>query len=147
MSGATVTCPNCGTRNRIAADREGVPRCANCHERLPWIVEADAASFDAELEASVPVVVDLWAPWCGPCRWITPVLEDFARSHAGQVKLVKLEIDTAPQIAARYEVRGIPLLLVLVNGQEVDRLAGAPPKPDLEAWLQRQLGARAEAGA
>jgi thioredoxin 2 len=147
VKGPIVTCPNCGTRNRLATGREGLPRCAKCHELLPWIVDADAAGFDAELQAPVPVVVDLWAPWCGPCRWIAPIVEEFARSHAGRVKVVKLDIDTAPEIANRYEVRGIPLLLVIRDGREVDRLAGAPPKQQLQAWLERAVDTRTEASA
>ena len=110
-------------------------------------MESDAATFDAELRASLPVIVDFWAPWCGPCKWIAPVVEEFARAHAGEVKLVKLDIDTAPDIAERYSVRGIPLLLVMRDGEEVDRITGAHPKPQLQAWLERQLGARAEASA
>ena len=142
-----VPCPNCGKRNRLAAGREGIPRCANCHAAVPWILDADAAGFEAELRASVPVIVDFWAPWCGPCKWIAPLVEEFARSHAGAVKLVKLDIDTAPEIAARYDVRGIPLLLVVRDGEEVDRLAGAHPKQELEAWLDRQLAASTGANA
>ena len=144
---ATIVCPNCGKRNRLAPEREGVPRCGNCQALLPWIVEADATSFDAELQASVPVIVDFWAPWCGPCKWIAPAVEEFARTHAGRVKLVKLNIDEAQDVAARWSVRGIPLLVALRDGRELDRIAGAHPKAALDAWLERQLSATSEAGS
>ena len=68
MAASIVTCPNCGKRNRVAPQADGVPRCANCHQLLPWVVEADPAAFDAEVTASVPVLVDLWAAWCMPCK-------------------------------------------------------------------------------
>jgi thioredoxin 2 len=143
MANPIVTCPNCGKRNRVAAAAEGVPRCANCHNLLPWLVHADAQSFDAELSASVPVLVDFWAPWCGPCKWVEPALEELAQTHAGKVKVVKLDIDQAPEIAGRYGVQSIPALLLLRDGEEVDRLVGAPPKAQLQTWLEGQLEAPA----
>jgi len=143
MAATIITCPNCGKRNRIQPASEGVPRCGSCHRLLPWLVDASEESFDAELSASVPVVVDFWAPWCGPCKWIAPAVEELGRTHAGRVKVVRLNIDDAPGIADRHNVRGIPTLLVMQNGQEVDRLTGAARKPDLMAWLERHLGAPA----
>jgi thioredoxin 2 len=141
-----IACPNCGTKNRLAPRAEGVPRCAKCHHLLPWVVDADTASFDQEIRASVPVVVDFWAAWCGPCRMITPVLESLGREEAGRIKIVKLNVDEEPQIAARFEVQGIPLLVLFKDGREVDRQVGAAPPPQLRAWLAPHLaGAPAEA--
>jgi thioredoxin 2 len=134
-----VRCPNCGKRNRVPSSASGTPRCANCHHALPWIVEADAATFDEEIKASVPVLVDFWAPWCGPCRMVSPVVERVAHDLAGHLKAVKLNIDGAPDIAARYSVQGIPLLILIRDGQEVDRLVGAAPEAQLRQWLDPHL--------
>ena len=130
-----VACPNCGAKNRVTATPSGTPRCAKCKTMLPWLVEADAGDFDAEATASVPVVVDLWAPWCGPCRMIAPVLEELAARHAGQLKVVKVNVDEEPELGARFDARSIPLLVVLRDGREVDRIVGALPRPALEARL------------
>jgi thioredoxin 2 len=139
MPASIVTCPNCGRKNRLRPSSEGVPRCSVCHATLPWVVDADRETFDAELAASVPVVIDFWAPWCGPCRMVTPALESVARAHAGRLKVVKLNVDDEPEIGARYQVQGIPLLVLVRDGQEVDRLVGAAPERDIEAWLRRHV--------
>jgi thioredoxin 2 len=132
---AILACPSCGTRNRVGAIERGAPRCARCKTMLPWLVEADTASFDAEASSSLPVVVDLWAPWCGPCRMIAPVLQDLAARHAGRIKVVKVNVDDEPGLGARFEARSIPLLVILREGREVDRIVGALPRPALEARL------------
>jgi thioredoxin 2 len=106
---------------------------------LPWLVEADTASFDAEATASVPVVVDLWAPWCGPCRMIAPVLGDLAEHHAGRLKVIKVNVDEQPALATRFAAHSIPLLVVLRDGHEVDRIVGALPRPALETRLSPHL--------
>jgi thioredoxin 2 len=102
---------------------------------LPWIVDASEESFDSELDSSVPVLVDFWAPWCGPCRAVSPLVERLAREHAGKLKVVKLNVDEAPGLSQRYGIRGIPLLTLFDHGQEVDRLTGAAPYAQLATWL------------
>ena len=107
---------------------------------LPWVVDADGEQFPAEATASVPVVVDLWAPWCGPCRMIAPVLADLATRHAGRLKVIKVNVDEEPALAARFDARSIPLLVVLEDGREIDRIVGAVPRAALEARLTPLLG-------
>ena len=141
MAATIVTCPNCGKKNRLRPQAEGVPRCAVCHTLLPWIVDADKDSFDEEIRASVPVLVDFWAPWCAPCRMVSPIVEKLGRTHAGRLKVVKLDIDGAPEIAARHGVQGIPLLVLFEGGQEVDRLVGAAPEGQLRRWVEPRLPA------
>jgi thioredoxin 2 len=130
-----IACPACGARNRVGAIARGTPACARCHERLPWLVDASEDTFAAETQASVPVVVDLWAAWCGPCRAIAPVLERLAEGHAGRLKVVRVDVDANPALAARFDARSIPLLVVLRDGREVDRIVGALPPAALERRL------------
>ena len=137
--GTITACPNCGTKNRIRQTSAGVPRCSVCHTNLPWIVEATADSFDEEIRSSVPVLVDFWAPWCGPCRMISPLVEKMGRDHSGHLKVVKLNVDEAQPIAARYGVQGIPLLVLFEDGEEADRMVGAVPESQLRGWLEPHL--------
>jgi thioredoxin 2 len=143
MTASIVTCPNCGRRNRVAASGDGIPRCAVCHHALPWTVSADAGSFDEVVAAVVPVIVDFWAEWCGPCKWVEPALEALATARAGSLKVVKVDVEAAPEVAERYDVRGIPALVLIRDGREVDRLVGAASKPQLDAWLEGHVDAQA----
>jgi thioredoxin 2 len=139
-----ITCLNCGTKNRVRPRAEGIPRCSVCHAPLPSIVETAAGGFDEEIVASVPVLVDFWAPWCGPCRMVSPLVEQMGREYAGRLKIVKLNIDDAPAIAARFGGQGSPLLLVIKDGREADRLVGAAPRAQLREMIERHVTAVAE---
>jgi thioredoxin 2 len=135
-----VVCSKCGKKNREPAAASGLPRCGNCHSPLPWIAGADDDTYASVVEgASLPVLVDLWAPWCGPCRMVSPALEALARSHAGRVKLVKVNVDASPQTARRFGVQGIPTLLVLHHGEVISRQTGAAPEHVLRPWLDDAL--------
>ncbi len=118
---------------------KGALRCGNCKQALPWIVDADAGDFDAAIDSSQLVLIDFWAEWCGPCRMVSPIVEKLAGDYGGRVKVVKLDTDASPQIAARYSVQGIPLLVLVRGGEEVDRLVGAVPEPQLRQWLESHL--------
>jgi thioredoxin 2 len=138
---AIIVCPTCGARNRVSAIAKGAPRCPRCKSALPWVIDADASSFAEETTASVPVLVDFWAAWCGPCRMVSPVLEEIARRHAGGLKVVKVDVDANPQLGARFGAQSIPLIVVLRDGQEVDRVVGAMSRAALEQRLAPQLAA------
>jgi thioredoxin 2 len=135
-----VVCSNCGTKNRVPAAASGVPRCGKCKNALPWIADADDTTYeDVVVKSALPVLVDLWAPWCGPCRMVSPALENLAREFAGKVKLVKINVDQSPQTAGRFQVQGIPTLLLLHRGDTMDTQIGAAPEGALRQWLERAL--------
>ncbi|MFF7851158.1 thioredoxin [Streptomyces sp. NPDC007910] len=139
----TVTCPNCGRGNRIPVAAEGRPRCGHCKQALPWLVDAGDDDFAEVVErASVPVVVDLWATWCGPCRMVSPALEQVARDLAGRIKLVKVDVDRNPQLSRRFEVQAVPTLLVLDKGETIARQAGAAPAHVLRSWVEQAVAGR-----
>ncbi len=138
----TVACANCGRTNRVPAAAEGSPRCGNCRAPLPWIAEAGDADFrEVAEQASLPVLVDLWATWCGPCRMVSPALEQVAEDLAGRIKLVKVDIDKSPALAQRFEVQAVPTLLVLDHGRQVARQTGAAPAYALRQWVDESLSA------
>jgi thioredoxin 2 len=114
---------------------------------LPWIADSDDHTFaDVVEHAPLPVLLDLWASWCGPCRTVSPVLEQLARTFAGRIKLVKVNVDAAPQTAQRFAVQAVPTLLVLSHGQVVARQAGAASASALQQWLEAALSTTTSAG-
>ncbi len=105
-------------------------------------------TFEAEvLKASEPVVVDFWAEWCGPCRMIAPALEEISNELAGKVKIVKVNVDENPRIAAQYGIRGIPTLLLFKGGQPVAQKVGAAPRSQIQQWLESNLDSSATSAA
>lgn len=141
MAADVITCRECGTRNRVPAVAAGKPACSQCKTPLTWIAAADDTNFDQVADSSkVAVLVDLWAPWCGPCRQVTPVLEQIAADQAGKLKLVKVNVDNAPGISAKFDARSIPTLVLLRGGKQVGRQIGALPAAALKRWVASQIG-------
>ena len=134
-----LKCANCGAANRIAPSPRGAPHCGTCGKPLPWLVNADESTFQVEVRAAPTVVVDLWAPWCGPCRFVGPILEELSREYAGRLKVVKVNVDENQGLALKYDARSIPTMLVMRDGEVVDRIVGALPKDALVARLTPQL--------
>jgi thioredoxin 2 len=133
-------CPHCGKKNRVPAAASGIPRCGNCHQPLPWITDATDDTFAEVVEQStIPVVVDLWATWCAPCRMVSPALERVATELAGRIKLVKVDIDAAPKLSERFAVQAVPTLMVVKGGHVVARQAGAAPAAVLRTWVEDSL--------
>jgi thioredoxin 2 len=111
---------------------------------LGWLVEADDVSFATVTAGTLPVLVDLWAPWCGPCRAVGPIIEHLARTLAGRLKVVKVNVDHAPEVARQLRIRGgVPTMLILHSGHEVARQVGALPDAPLTRWVEDHLDAKA----
>jgi thioredoxin 2 len=140
MSHVTTSCPFCDTLNRVDLARlDDGPRCAGCGRPLlldrPQAIPGEA--LDRMIaDAEVPLLVDFYADWCGPCRMMAPVLDEFARDRAGEVLVGKLDTDRHPHAAARFGVRGIPTLIAFAGGREVARQVGAVPRSGLDTLLQ-----------
>ena len=127
MASDVVTCPSCSAKNRVPRSASGKPTCAKCRVDLPWLVDADDTEFDASIDTTRLVLVDLWAPWCGPCRMVAPILEKLARDFAGSLKVVKVNVDESPRTSQRFAASSIPMLVFLRDGDVVDRVVGAQP--------------------
>ncbi len=142
-----IRCSQCGASNRVPQDKlaQGLtPKCGQCKAPLAAAagpLTVTDATFAAEVEGSpLPVLVDAWAPWCGPCRIVGPIIDELATELAGKVRVAKLNVDDNPGTAARFDVRSIPTLLVIMNGREVDRIVGALPKAAIRQRLEHALG-------
>lgn len=138
---AVVTCEKCGARNRVVVGRQGA-RCGNCGAALQAIattpVELTDANFRSTvLEADLPVLVDLWAPWCGPCRMLAPTIEAVARRYAGKLLVGKLNTEDHQRTAASMQVTGIPTLVLFKEGRPIARQTGLMSPPQLDAWLRQ----------
>ena len=141
-----MRCSECGAANRVPQEKiaRGLqPKCGRCKSPLraqsaPMTVTD--GTFASEVERSaLPVLVDAWAAWCGPCRMIAPVIDELATELAGRVKVAKLNVDENPAIASRFALRSIPTLLVMKGGREVDRLIGVQPKQEILRRLERAM--------
>lgn len=138
-----IRCPACNTKNRIPQNRiHDRPVCGKCSTPLPVMMHNDRpvditdGTFKNEvLASSTPVIVDCWAPWCGPCRMVAPILDELASEYAGRIKIAKLNVDENPLTASQFDTRSIPTILFFKNGTLVNRLVGALPKSAIEQQL------------
>lgn len=133
-----IRCTNCGANNRVPPEKPQsgiVPVCGRCKKPLsmrPQALVVTDATFGDEVERSpLPVLVDMWAPWCGPCRAVTPIVDDMAAEFAGRLRVAKLNVDENPATSNRFRIQSIPALLVFRDGREVDRIIGAQPKAEI----------------
>lgn len=139
----SIKCAKCGSINRVSKQKMAqglIPVCGNCKERLrmeskkPVIVTDE--TFEDEVEkSSIPVLLDCWAPWCGPCKMIAPTIEKLAEELSGKIKVAKLDVDENPKTAMKLEIMSIPTLLIYKEGKIVDKLVGAQPKSEIEKRL------------
>lgn len=144
-----IRCPSCGATNRVSQEAKEkiagglAPVCGRCKAPLSadnQPVTVTDATFATDVERSpVPVVLDVWAAWCGPCRMIAPVLDQLASEMAGRVRVAKLNADENRETAARFNVRSLPTLLVLKGGREVDRIVGAQPRSEIVRRIERVI--------
>ncbi len=141
-----IRCPVCGAKNRVPLSKieQGLdPVCGRCKTPLPLnkpFTVTDATFADEVENSALPVLVDMWAEWCGPCRFLTPVIDQLATEMAGRLRVAKLNIDENPAIASRFNIRSIPALLVFKGGREVDRMIGVQPKSEIARRLQKLIG-------
>jgi thioredoxin 2 len=142
-----IRCAHCGTMNRVAAEKRRLGKaavCGKCKSVLqsagddPLIV-TDGSFAEVVERSPLPVLLDMWAPWCGPCRMVGPVVDELARELSGRVRVGKMNVDENPQISARFGIQSIPALLIFHGGLEVGRMVGAQPKAEILRHLERLL--------
>jgi thioredoxin 2 len=152
-SGVVESCPKCNQKNRIPFDKLGeAAQCGNCHSEIPAVsapidVESEAA-FDKLIRgASLPVIVDYWAPWCPPCRAVAPEFEKVAKSSTGRYVVAKVDTQSLPMLGARFRIQSIPAMIVFDHGKEVARTVGARPAAAIDAFVSEAIGSPAGARA
>ncbi len=144
-SNAIITCPSCRTKNRVPIERMSQrPRCGRCKAPLlsgtSGPVTITDANFQLQVLSSVlPVLVDCWAPWCGPCHIVGPIIDALAKEFEGKVLVGKLNVDENPRVANMFNIQSIPTILIFKDGRQVDRLVGAVPKEEILARLKPYL--------
>lgn len=146
--GIVIVCPHCGQKNRLTFDRLGSPfRCGKCKQEIsgtaaPLEIQT-TADFDRLIaESAIPIVVDYWAPWCGPCRMVAPELAKVAARAQGKFLIVKVNTDALSDLGERFGIRSIPTMAVFAGGREVTRTSGARPAADIEAFVAQATAAR-----
>lgn len=137
-----TVCASCHTTNRLPEERiDDAPNCGSCGEPLftGEVINATEATLDKLLQDDLPVVIDFWAPWCGPCVSFAPVFESVAQERGGKIRFVKVNTESEPALSARYRIRTIPTIMLFKQGKLVDMLNGALPKTPFEGWLDESL--------
>ena len=141
-----MRCASCGVTNRVPMDKLQAgkePVCGRCKSPLtvaPHPLVVTDATFGEQVERSpLPVLIDMWAPWCGPCRVLTPIVEQLSAEFAGRMRVAKLNVDENPVTAGRFRIQSIPALLLFQNGREIDRIVGAQPKTEIVRRIERSL--------
>jgi thioredoxin 2 len=143
-NGKKLTCLDCASVNRVPADKLGAgPKCGTCGGKLMTskVAELDPAALaKAKVNDQVPIVVDFWAPWCGPCRMMAPEFSKAAAKMVPEVRFAKINTEDYPKVSTKHGIRGIPLMIIFQNGKEVARQAGAMPAAQIEGFVRAKTG-------